>query len=88
MGIDGVGSCDGVFRESFDVIGTVGFGVDFGTRKDITKAATTGFTPDGDVFRVFKGVLSEVFKMNQNPLRQFLLFLPVSLHLPPAHKPP
>jgi hypothetical protein len=67
-------------RESFDVIGTVGFGTDFNTRKDITQTASPGFAPDYDVFAIFKVSLKEGVRMASSPLLTFLKpfkFLPV-----------
>eukprot|EP00884_Botryococcus_braunii_P017299 jgi/Botrbrau1/4252/Bobra.0044s0047.1 len=63
-------------RESFDVIGTVGFGIDFGTRNNITKAAAPSFAPDIDAFAAFSGGTAEAFRRFQNPLRPFFNFLP------------
>eukprot|EP00884_Botryococcus_braunii_P020070 jgi/Botrbrau1/6747/Bobra.0324s0032.1 len=62
-------------RESFDVIGNVGFGTDFNTRKDITREARPGFAPDYDVFAVFKEALTQAVAMASNPLLAYVRHL-------------
>ena len=58
-------------RESFDVIGVVGFGKDMGASRNI-------FDPSAsDTFRLMGEQLSEAIRRVLNPLRKYMTFLPV-----------
>ena len=58
-------------RESFDVIGVVGFGKDMGASRNIFDPAAS------DTFRTMGDELTELIRRILNPLRQYLTFLPV-----------
>ena len=63
-----------VQRESFDVIGVVGFGKDMGASRNIFDPSAT------DTFRLMGDQLTEFMRRVLNPLRQYMTFLPVRGH--------
>ena len=58
-------------RESFDVIGLVGFGKDMGASRNIFDASAS------DTFKTMGEELTELIRRVLNPLRAYLTFLPV-----------